>query len=283
MTIHGTPRSSGPRMGRHGTPGLPAQEWPGTERQDFRPKNGPARNARGPDGSIHARFSAPSSMSFGPASSGKRFQENSAAQAASMRISRSGPKLAFSSGFGRRGLPSTMKWRALRGDGRASTGARAGLHSPPRPWTPIRPTGGKRGTKRHVPVDGHGLPLSIVVTGANRHDVTQVENVLASRVRRPRGRRRQNLCADAGYDSEEAWAGRRRHGYVPHVRSRGEEKKELAAGKKARRWIVEVAHSWGNRFRKILVRFEKRKSSFEGLLQLAATIIVFRKRGIIYG
>ena len=58
---------------------------------------------------------------------------------------------------------------------------------------------------------------------------------------------------------------------------------ELAAGKKARRWIVEVAHSWFNRFRKILVRFEKKKSSFEGLLQLAAAIIVFRKRGIIYG
>ena len=132
-------------------------------------------------------------------------------------------------------------------------------------------------------VDGHGLPLSIVVTGANRPDVTQVENVLASRVRRPRGRRRQNLCADAGYDSEEARGVMRKYGYVPHVRSRGEEKKELAAGKKARRWIVEVAHSWFNRFRKILVRFEKRKSSFEGLLQLAAAIIVFRKRGIIYG
>lgn len=113
--------------------------------------------------------------------------------------------------------------------------------------------------------------------------MTQVENVLASRVRRPRGRKRQNLCADAGYDSEEARAIMRKYGYVPHVRSRGEEKKELAAGKKARRWIVEVAHSWFNRFRKILVRFEKKKSSFEGLLQLAAAIIVFRKRGIIYG
>jgi len=46
---------------------------------------------------------------------------------------------------------------------------------------------------------------------------------------------------------------------------------------------VEVVRSWFNRFRKILVRFEMKKSSFEGLLQLAAAIIVFRKRGIIYG
>ena len=142
---------------------------------------------------------------------------------------------------------------------------------------------GKKGTRRHVLVDGHGLPLSIVVTGANRHDVTQVENVLASRVRRPRGRTRQNLCADAGYDSKGAKEVMRKFGYAPHARSRGEEKKELVAGKKARRWIVEVAHSWFNRFRKILVRFEKRKSSFEGLLQLAAAIIVFRKLGRIYG
>ena len=132
-------------------------------------------------------------------------------------------------------------------------------------------------------VEEHGLPLSIVVTGANRHDVTQVEEVLASRVRKPRGRKRQNLCADAGYDSEEARAVMRKYGYEPHVRSRGEEKKELATGKKARRWIVEVAHSWFNRFRKILVRFEKKQSSFEGLLQLAASIIIFRKLGVIYG
>lgn len=102
------------------------------------------------------------------------------------------------------------------------------------------------------------------MTGANRHDVTQVENVLASRVRRPQGEMRQNLCADAGYDSEEARTVMRSHGYTPHVRSRGEEKRELAAGKRARRWIVEVAHSWFNRFRKILFRFERKKSLFNG-------------------
>ena len=38
--------------------------------------------------------------------------------------------------------------------------------------------GGKKGTKRHLLVDGRGVPLSIVVTGANRHDVTQLEVVL---------------------------------------------------------------------------------------------------------
>jgi hypothetical protein len=32
---------------------------------------------------------------------------------------------------------------------------------------------GKKGSKRMLLVDGCGVPLSIVVTAANRHDVTQ--------------------------------------------------------------------------------------------------------------
>ncbi len=58
-------------------------------------------------------------------------------------------------------------------------------------------------------------------------------------------------------------------------------------GKKARRWVVEVAHSWFNRFRKLLVRYEKLERSFLALNHLAAAIIVFRKVpmtvNIIYG
>ena len=38
--------------------------------------------------------------------------------------------------------------------------------------------GEKNGSKRHILVDERGVPLSIVVTGANRHDVLQLEEVL---------------------------------------------------------------------------------------------------------
>lgn len=45
---------------------------------------------------------------------------------------------------------------------------------------------GKNGSKRHLLVDGRGAPLSLIVTGANRHDVSQLESVLARIiVRRP--------------------------------------------------------------------------------------------------
>jgi transposase len=52
---------------------------------------------------------------------------------------------------------------------------------------------------------------------------------------------------------------------------------------KARRWVVEVAHSWFNRFRKLQVRCEKFTAIYEALLQMAAAMIAFRKAGVIYG
>lgn len=79
------------------------------------------------------------------------------------------------------------------------------------------------------------------------------------------------------------------HGYIPHVKGRGQEAAELkkVPGKKARRWIVEVAHSWFNRFRKLLVRYEKLDRSFMALNHIAASIMALRKIklevNIIYG
>ena len=141
-------------------------------------------------------------------------------------------------------------------------------------------------------VDGRGVPLSLVVTGANRHDVSQLEAVLdAIVVKRPRPpkRRSKHLCADAGYTGAPALAIIAKHGYIPHVKGRGQEADELKrdSNKRARRWVVEVAHSWFNRFRKLLVRYEKLERSFLALNHLAASIMAFRKIkldvNIIYG
>lgn len=141
-------------------------------------------------------------------------------------------------------------------------------------------------------VDARGAPLSLTVTGANRHDVTQLGKVLATQkmwMPSPLIRRSKHLCADAGYRGAPAEMLMNRAGYIPHVQSRSREAKELQRHphKRARRWIVEVAHSWFNRFRKLLVRYEKLERSFLALNHLAAAIIVFRKIpakiNIIYG
>ena len=141
-------------------------------------------------------------------------------------------------------------------------------------------------------MDGRGVPLSLVVTGANRHDVSQLGAVLkAIMVERPSPsvRRHKHLCADAGYTGAPALKVIEEHGYIPHVKGRAQEAQELkrVPAKRAKRWIVEVAHSWFNRFRKLLVRYEKLDRSFLALNHLAASIMTFRKikseQNIIYG
>lgn len=137
-------------------------------------------------------------------------------------------------------------------------------------------------------MDARGVPLSLVVTAANRNDVSEVAAVLDARVVEPAPSaeaRQQNLCADAGYFGAPAEAIIREHGYEPHVRSRKDEKKakEEHPDYQPRRWVVEVSHSWFNRFRKLLVRYEKTKCNYLALSQLAASIIAFRKVAPLYG
>lgn len=124
-------------------------------------------------------------------------------------------------------------------------------------------------------MDGAGVPLSLIVSGANRHDAKLLERTLDSVViRRPRGR--QHLCADKAYVGRPAARAMRTRGYTPHVRQRGEEARACRQGYRARRWVVERTHSWFNRFRKLLVRYEKTEANFLALLHCAAALICWR-------
>jgi putative transposase len=193
---------------------------------------------------------------------------------------------------GKQDWPSTTRWKALLGDGKASTGPCSRRRLRKSLSAPTRQIGEKKGSKRHLLVDGRGVPLSLVVTGANQHDVTQLDAVLqAVMVKRktPSLRRSKHLCADAGYRGRRALEIIESHGYIPHVVGRRKEAdaKRRNPAKKARRWVVEVCHSWFNRFRKLLVRYEKLHRSFIALNHIAAAIIAFRKVpltiNIIYG
>jgi putative transposase len=150
------------------------------------------------------------------------------------------------------------------------------------------------GTKPSVLTDSRGVPVSVVLSGANTHDVKLVVPTLeASVVDRPDPHEvPQNLCADAAYVGPKAERKMRDHGYTPQVRPRNkekDEKKQSGGAKKARRWVVEVAHSWHNRFRKLLVRYEKKARNYHALVMLANAIIAFRmihqpdQPNIIYG
>jgi len=99
-------------------------------------------------------------------------------------------------------------------------------------------------------------------------------------VRAPRGPRRpKNLCLDKGYDYADCEAAVRKRGIIPHIRRRGESPLLGCVKGKPRRWVVERTHSWFNRFRTLLIRWEKKPQNYLALVQFAATLIVWRLVG----
>jgi putative transposase len=129
------------------------------------------------------------------------------------------------------------------------------------------------------------MPIAVVVDGANRHDMKLVEGTLeATMLQRPQptADQPQNMCMDKGYDYPEvrelvaAW------GYTAHILSRGAERqaKGTIPGYRARRWVAERTHSWLNRFRRLLIRWEKDVENYQAMLHFACAWITFRAAGV---
>jgi len=155
-------------------------------------------------------------------------------------------------------------------------------------WDPTPPIGGKNGRKRSLLVDARGIPLSLAVSGANRHDSYLLGATLGAVVCArpdPGNGQIETLCADAAYVGFPALATSRAHNYQLNVKTRRQESDEKRnhPGHQARRWVVERTHSWLNRFRKLLVSFEKTQASYTALLALAAALICWRQTITIYG
>jgi transposase len=91
------------------------------------------------------------------------------------------------------------------------------------------------------------------------------------------------MCLDKGYDYDEVRTLATTFGFTLHLRTRGEEARALKrrAGFKARRWVVERSHSWMNRFRRVLIRWEKKAENYLGMLHIACAIITWRAAGLL--
>ncbi len=134
--------------------------------------------------------------------------------------------------------------------------------------------------------DLHGVPVGLEVAGANRHDMKLVRATVDSiPVERPAPTREepQGLCLDKGYDFEEVRQAVQEFGFTAHIRSRGEEARAIKreAGFKARRWVVERTHSWLNRFRRILIRWDKSVANYIAFLHFACALIACRAAGLL--
>ena len=126
----------------------------------------------------------------------------------------------------------------------------------------------------------------MAVDGANRHDMKLLEPTLqAMAVQRPEPtpEKPQNLSLDKGYDYPQVRELVDAYGYTGHIRARGEEKvaKQEIPGYRARRWVVERTHSWLNRFRRLLIRWEKKVENYLAMLHFACAWITFRAAGVM--
>jgi putative transposase len=152
----------------------------------------------------------------------------------------------------------------------------------------------KMGTKRSMLTDGAGIPLAVAVEGANRHDskllVATLEGLMVARPAAPweQGEgaecSEQHLCLDAAYDSEEVRQELAARGYEPHIspaeknkRAEREAEARRHPGGRARRWVVERTHSWLNRSRRLLVRWEKKTENYVAFIHLACAQLIFSK------
>jgi putative transposase len=145
---------------------------------------------------------------------------------------------------------------------------------------------GKIGAKRSLLTEGGGVSIGLAVEGANRHDCKMVRETMESiPVKRPAPTPAtpQGMCLDKGYDYDEVRDLLAEFGFTAHIRARGEEAKALQqdAGFRARRWVVERTHSWMNRFRRVLIRWDKKGSNYLGFLHLACAYITYRQSGLL--
>jgi transposase len=173
-----------------------------------------------------------------------------------------------------------LDWSWLSRDGAMTKAPLGGKKTGPNPTDR-----GQGGVKRSLLTEGQGIPIGLVIDGANRHDMKLVRATLESLgVGRPEPTedQPQGLCLDKGYDYDEVRAILQEFGFTAHMRVRGEEARELAreAGQRAHRWVVERSHSWMNRFRRLLVRWEKKSAPYLALLHFACALIAFRAAGL---
>ena len=136
---------------------------------------------------------------------------------------------------------------------------------------------GHPGTKRHLIVDRHGIPLAALLTGANRHDSMVFADLIDAvpAIRQPSGQRRKRpakLHADKAYDIPRCRQALTRR----HIRIRIARKGVESSARLGRhRWVVERTLAWLSRYRRLTIRYERRGDIHQAFLTLGCALICF--------
>lgn len=131
--------------------------------------------------------------------------------------------------------------------------------------------------------EGGGRPLDFVLTGANRQDNTVFEALVdgVPRIRTPAGGRRRRptaLYGDKAYDAQRLRATLR----ARHIRAEMPRRRRAGAPPASPerrghlgpiRWVIERTFARRNQFRRLVVRYERRRDIHEALTSLACALM----------
>lgn len=136
----------------------------------------------------------------------------------------------------------------------------------------------KSGSKHHLVVDPHGIPLAATVTAANVPDVVETFRVLS--VMEPVGgkpgpkrEKPDRLQGDRGYDSEPARQLLRWLGITPMLAARNT---DHGSGLGVYRWVVERTIAWLHAFGRLRRRLDRQTEIQKAFLSLGCALICMR-------
>jgi len=136
----------------------------------------------------------------------------------------------------------------------------------------------KLGSKRSVITDRNGVVIAHSLASGNTHD-SQIflETILSM----PKFIRElfdwAKMHLDAAYDSNDIQTILFNLRYLPRINKNRRRNKLAQPAQVAQRYFVEASHSWANRFKRLLIRFEKKAKLHVAFMNFAFAAITFSK------
>ena len=141
------------------------------------------------------------------------------------------------------------------------------------------PTDRRRaGSKHHILTDAQGIPLNVILTGANAHDVTQllplVDGIAPVAGKPGRPKCKPDLVqADRAYDSAAHRKAFAERGIKSQIAKR---RTKHGSGLGTTRWVVERTIAWLHQFRRLRIRYERLPKIHEAFLKIGCCLICWR-------
>ena len=128
--------------------------------------------------------------------------------------------------------------------------------------------------------DSQGVPLAVLVSAANRHDVNFILPLIFLHFPRIGGvvgrppKTPKMVRADAGYTSKDLLRLLRWCGIQAEIPQRGE---PVPSGLGKRRWPVERTIAWLKQYRRVGVRRDRKDHYYEAFVTIACAMITYKQ------